>query len=582
MTEGSRPTTASKSFAGVAYRAAVPSSGESVRPWPEATAFLAIAVVGLLNILLFFRHSIFSGFEQISGDALDGRLQIAILEHWHHVFMLQASWRNPIFFYPHRGVLGYNDAYFLYGAVYSFWRLLGAGWFTAYELVAITVKAVGYISFVYLCRNVLNVRLYLAILGGSLFCQLSSTETQLNHSQLLTVCFVPLLLILLCHFLNGFSPKRRRQILVFGTLAIVFYGAWLMTAFYMAWFFALFAATAAVFYFLTCGADARWGLFRAAAHCWMELLGLGILAVIVAVPFMLTYWATARETGMHPYSELLSYVGTPLDVLNVSEGNWLYGKAADWLSNFVSGKGMTPGERSTGFTPVLLGVFASSLFFLVRRERIVDRRVISAVILAFIVLWAASVRWGSVLPWYLIFAYIPGAGAVRVLPRFQIFVGFFVVLCAVLLLDRVRWLAHPLIGAAIGAVLLVEQYNVSYGHGLTQQSENWVFAAIPHPPADCRSFFIRRPLPRLDWPQGARLDHSYGTDAMIVAERFNLPTLNGHDSFLPGDWDLSGGNVPDYLARVRSYAKAHGIAEGLCSLDVPDGIWAAFDTSQAE
>ena len=42
-------------------------------------------------------------------------------------------WRTPAFFHPEPVSLGYTDAFFLHGAIYSLWRLLGFGWLAADE-----------------------------------------------------------------------------------------------------------------------------------------------------------------------------------------------------------------------------------------------------------------------------------------------------------------------------------------------------------------------------------------------------------------------------------------------------------------
>ena len=54
-----------------------------------------------------------------TGDFANSLIQAARLEHWFGVFRGTYHWRDPTFFYPEKNVLGYNDAYFLYGVLYS-------------------------------------------------------------------------------------------------------------------------------------------------------------------------------------------------------------------------------------------------------------------------------------------------------------------------------------------------------------------------------------------------------------------------------------------------------------------------------
>jgi len=539
----------------------------------RAARFALIVAVGLANLLLFFRHSIFSGFEQISGDQWDGRLQLAILEHWHHVWMLQANWRSPIFFHPLPGALGYNDGYFLYGAVYSLARALGSDWFMAYELVPMAVKLTGYGAFIYLARCILRIRLPYALLGATIFFQLASTAVHLGHDQLLTVAFVPLMLIFLYRFTTGLLAGSMREMLIFGTATVVFYAAWLMTAFYMAWFFALFAVTATFLYLLIAGSEARMRMLRSIVRAWAAFAVLAALGIVVNIPFAMTYLPTAEETGMHGRAELLRYSGTPIDAINVGAANLLYGRLIVRLG-YTNPARPGGGERDSGMTPLLLGSFLVAVVYCFRRERIVDRRVLQSVLLAVFLVWVASMRWLHFMPWNFVFDYVPGAGAVRVPPRIQLLVGFFAVLTATLMFDRSRWFDRPLLFMALAAVLLVEQYDRGYGHGMTRAAEGWVFTEIPAPPPDCRSFFVLRAAERSASSQSTSNYYDHNVDAMMVAERFNLPTLNGMDSFSPRGWDLFRPHAPDYLARVLAYARKSDVIDGLCSLDVPTAHWA--------
>jgi len=61
-------------------------------------------------------------------------------------------------------------------------------------------------------------------------------------------------------------------------------------------------------------------------------------------------------------------------------------------------------------------------------------------------------------------------------------------------------------------------------------------------------------------------------DAMLLAEWFRLPTINGFSTFRPTDWDFVGPERPDYLQRVTSYVRAHGL-EGVCALDLVTNQW---------
>jgi hypothetical protein len=79
----------------------------------------------LLALLLFYRAHLFTVPLHFTGDTEDSLIQAARLEHWFGVFRGRYHWRDPIFFYPEKDVLGYNDSYFLYGVLYSVYRSFG-------------------------------------------------------------------------------------------------------------------------------------------------------------------------------------------------------------------------------------------------------------------------------------------------------------------------------------------------------------------------------------------------------------------------------------------------------------------------
>ena len=68
---------------------------------------LFLAVVScLLALLLFYRAHLFTVPLHFTGDTEDSLIQAARLEHWFGVFRGRYHWRDPIFFYPRKKILG--------------------------------------------------------------------------------------------------------------------------------------------------------------------------------------------------------------------------------------------------------------------------------------------------------------------------------------------------------------------------------------------------------------------------------------------------------------------------------------------
>jgi hypothetical protein len=535
---------------------------------PVARVTLLLLAAGL-NTLLFFRETIFAGFARVDADQWDGRLMTANLEHWRHVWLLEAHWRSPIFFHPTPGVLGYSDAYVLSGTFYAAFRALGADWFVSYELVDIAFKLIGFFSFFHLCHNVLGVRLGYAILGASLFFQLHSTAQQLGHGQLLSVGLAPLQLMLLYRFFAALAEASQRRVFLLGAASLALYAAWAMTGFYMAWYFVLYATCVALVYLAIAG-PRRWRNLgeMAGRHRWALALLIPV-AVLVAAPFVATYLPTVRDTGMHSLVAVRSFTGTPWDIIDVGDGNLVYGRISDRIHRWFTGEPWAGGERATGFTLLLLVLYLLGWAWCWRHSIGLDRLLVRTMLVVLGVLWLATFRFKGFLGWEYIYAYFPGGAATRVPPRFQIFVGVFVILVATLFFDRSRWFDRPALFVVLALLLLAEQVHRAEGWGVRRAEQAWVFTEIPEPPAVCRAFFVLRPRPRPD--NDAFYSHS--VDAMMVAERFNLPTLNGLQTFIPKGADLFGWSEPDYLDRVLAYARRSGVMDGLCGLDIPTLRW---------
>ena len=126
-----------------------------------------MVALGLLAALaIFFRLQISNGWTLLFGDRTDGAIMVTILEHWFNVFAGHAEWNMLFYFFPHDNTLGYNDGYFLYGVIYAVFRFCGLDMFLATELVNVTVKAIGFLSFYAFMRSALPVPRLLAVTGA--------------------------------------------------------------------------------------------------------------------------------------------------------------------------------------------------------------------------------------------------------------------------------------------------------------------------------------------------------------------------------------------------------------------------------
>ncbi|EWY39908.1 hypothetical protein N825_04575 [Skermanella stibiiresistens SB22] len=522
-----------------------------------------------LSVAAVFQPQLSTGFAFVTGDRFDGLIEISILEHWHNVFRGLAAWDTTNYFFPYDGTLAYNDGYFLFGVFHSIFRAIGVDPFLSAEMVNITFRVIGFASTYLLSRRVLGLRAGWSILAAILFTIASSTFQQSSHAQLLTVSLAPLTLWLAARCALALAAGGRGEALGWGVATVCLYAMWLLTAFYMAWFLAFYAILCVAALPLTGG----FGVAREASR--VALRRLPILAVILAVlvaaliPFLILYLPRASETGMHDFSVVWPYLGTPWDFVNTGPNNAVFGGVMGWLNANFPTRFPADGERVVGFPPVMLACFALASIWCWRRVPL-----LRAPILAVAIFWLLTLKVAGVSPWVLVYHWVPGAKAVRVVVRSYIFLTLPITLITVVGLAGMLRSRSPALAGVLALALVLEQLNSGTVALIDRREENRRLAALPPPPAECRSFaaMVSREGGQAGLPDVINR-YSHNVDAMLVAEVVGLPTINGISSFNPPDWDFSNTSHFDYGIRVSDYARRHDIEQGLCGLDLAGSRW---------
>jgi hypothetical protein len=174
---------------------------------------------------------------------------------------------------------------------------------------------------------------------------------------------------------------------------------------------------------------------------------------------------------------------------------------------------------------------------------------------------------------------VPGGGAIRLIFRFQYQLSLAVAVLVVAALSaawdavaaRAAWSGNPARRlalaslAAAGVWLAFEQINLTPTHRIHRHREIARLASIPSPGPQCRSFYLRGPSPfRPANPIAQQID------AMLLAERLTLPTLNGYSGFTPPGWHLENPQASDYSQRVQRWAAANGLSQVCTMQAAPD------------
>ena len=551
--------------------------------WITAALFAA-------GFVLVFRHWLFSGFDAVFGDDEDGYLALALIEHWHHVFSGAVHWTDPIFFFPQHGVLGYTDAFFLFGVTHALLRLVGVDAFTALMLVMSGTAAIGFFSFRRLALRHFEIPSAWATVGAFLFAFANMDAVKLIHVQAYGAMLLPSICDL---FLSAWNRKHRGAILA-GAAGLL-YSALFLTAFQTAWFFGFILLVLALLHPVICGLQTSRELVREMMSSRRPVIMAAAVAFAAGImPFLILYVPVILAGRSRDFTEVALNMPEWSDLANVTSENAIWGSTLERLG--IAGLADDPmWEAELGFTPTVLAVFILGVAMLAARMRLSPYpsrsrslppsasggalgrgskegreggadRILALLGAAVIILWLVQMDYFGVRPWQAIWAAVPGAKAVRYTFRSQLVANLFVALVVARVLAAVAsarvwtWL--------LCAVLMAEQINLAWPPVMSRAAAIAWIDAVPSPPEGCRIFYV---TPHAGPPDRTGPQHQ--DDAMLLAEIKGIPTVNGYSSWFPDGWALDEPASSDYAAAVRGWADRNGITEGLCGLEPRAGRW---------
>lgn len=544
----------------------------------QQICYTFIFILGLLSSIgIFFRIQILTRFGIVFGDRADGLIEISILEHWRNVFLGVSPWMRTLFFYPARDTLGYNDGYFIYGVIFSIWRGIGINPFISSDFTNITIKIIGFVSFFLISLKIFRCPPPIGVLFSMIFTLANNTYVNAYHAQLLSISFAPLITILAYEFIKN-APSNNLKSYLNGFFLAILFDCWLISTFYTIWFF-VYGSSICIFIFLLLNINNS-NVF----HSFLTWLKKSFFSIFVTIstliigiiPFWHVYHFTSRAVGMHPLSEVESYLPSFIDIINVGPNNIIYGRFINFLSLFLGDSLPVQGEKVMGLP---IGLLLLSIIFIIKtvKNRKLENKIIISLSIGIPISWIITVNFNGHNVWWLLYKYFPGAAAVRVISRYELFLSFPLTVFSMLgfsyLFKNKINLLCVFLGILISGLLIVEEINRGWPLGLMPHIEMSRLQQIGAPPKNCQVFYVLKSRGG-DMYGDERTDSVYGNnvDAMIIAEYFQLPTINGTDSFLPPNWNINGYRSPDYKNKIDEYLKNNNV-RNVCSLDLYNMVW---------
>jgi hypothetical protein len=541
----------------------------------KRTAVLTALLLGIVATIQYHSSQFFSGFDTFFGDRGDARGFVYFCEHWYQSLRGKASLLNPGIFYPTQHTLAYSDLLFGFAAPYSFFRMLGFSMFTATEIVIVLLTFLSYcVAFVLLYRT-LNFSLVPSCVGALFFAFNSPKFNQLIHLQLQYVVLLPLIFALVITFAKRVETIDQRRATWLLSLAAVCLNVQLATAFYYAWYFALWTV---LFLLLAL-------IFRASrdfifVNAWKFrrplLISAGVF-LIGFIPILLVYLPTARNGAWYRLDFVMEMIPDWRALLSMGDGNYVW----SWFYKRLIGepRPSTWGELMVGIglVPSLawIALTVASVWLIKKRE--LGLVFLGVMILATSIFIALGFKVGNHSLWQYVYQHFPGGGAIRAVSRYMIFltlpmsIAFAYGLQRMLQLATTRGLRTALL--LIAAFGVFEQFGVPRINGAgfsTMVEEKYLKTAAAKLPGDCTAFYVA------PGPHANHATAEYQYDAMMISAISRVKTLNASSSQFPRDWNFYFFKNPDYESRVKEWIDSQKISGKVCRLELYPEV-EAFD-----
>ena len=540
-------------------------------------------LLGVLGTIQYHSTQFFSGFDRFFGDRGDVRGFVYFCEHWYHSILGKASLFNPGIFYPTKRTLAYSDLLFGFAAPYSFFRALGFSMFTSTELMIILLTFFAYcIAFVLLYRT-LGFGLVPSCAGAMFFAFNSPKFHQLTHLQLQYVLLLPLIFALVITFAKRVDTMDQRKAAWLLSLTAVCLNLQLTTTFYYAWYFTIWTI---LFLLLALAFRGSRDFIITTIRKFWRAFAIGAVVFLIGfIPILLVYLPAVRAGSWYRFDFVMEMIPDWRALLSMGDGNYVWG----WFYKRLIGdpRPSTWGELMVGIglVPSLawIALTVASVWFIKTGRRATSPRELGLLFLGIMIL-ATSIffmlgfKFGSYSAWQYIYEYFPGAGAIRAVSRYVIFLTLPMSIAFAYGLQKALQFAAGKRALTV-AVLLVaafgvfEQFGVPRVHGAgfsTSVEETYLKTMAAKLTSDCNAFYVA------PGPHATHAVAEYHYDAMMISIMSRVKTLNASSSQFPRDWNFYLFKNPDYESKVKEWIDSQKISGKVCRLELYPEV-EAFD-----
>jgi hypothetical protein len=542
---------------------------------------LLALLLGVAGTIQYHSQQFFSGFDTFFGDRGDVRGFVYFCEHWYQSILGKASLLSPGIFYPTKRTLAYSDLLFGFAAPYSFFRALGFSMFSSVEIVIILSTFLSYCAAFLLLYRILGLGLAPSCAGAMFFAFNSPKFHQTTHLQLQYVLLLPLIFALVITFAKRIETIDQKRAAVLLSLAALCLNLQLATTFYFAWFFVVWS----VLFLLLALAFSSSRLFIVAAcrKFWPALIAGAVVFLLGFISLLLLYLPAMRLGTWYQYDFVSEMIPDWKAVLSMGDGNYLWGGL--YRALMPEPRPSTWGELMVGIglVPSLawIALTVSSVWFIKGRGKETTGTLFLAImILATSIFYLIGFKYMGHSPWNFIYQYFPGAGAIRAVSRYVVFLTLPVSIAFAYGLHKALEFASTQRKQALTIVVLViaafgvfEQFGIPRvnGAGFSKSiEESYLKTMAARLPKDCTAFYVA------PGPHANHVTPEYQYDAMLISAISRVKTLNASSSQFPRDWNMYFVKNPDYESNVKNWIESQRIFGKVCRLELAPEV-EAFD-----
>ena len=537
------------------------------------TFFLLTAAIIVLEII-FFRQVIFN--DGLFGDAADSLLNNMLAEHWFQFLLGKESWNDLLVFYPLFNTISYSDMGLGFAFPYVIFRLLGMNLYLSNKISLICLHVFGSLCLAWFLNKKLKVNTVWTLIGVTVFSYSGVYYGLINHTQMFTVSFLPFVILMIYDYLESAikeeKSKKRFLFLFFAvaSMVLLFY-----TAFYVGYFLAIFCLILFAVWIVMALCIKRAYLKNAwlfmKKHC-LELLAACVGAVILLIPFLYSYLPTMKRVGSRSWEVVEELMPELRNVLDLSPNTVLYGRLLSSLQ--YAGNASMEGDVNFSVITIVLLVVLTAVY--IKKNKRTESFLIAGILLTSLLSILLVVKFGETSLWYVFYAFLPGASALRAIGRYYLFLhlpmGILIAYCGnALWMEKCKdpkkskssikskgsqknkdsqkstWvpLAIPILLFAL--VLLANMKFHIYSDWSIHEEEDKM-SQIADPPKDCEAMFLYQD------EQGGKIDGKsidcayWQMKAWQIASQKGIKTINGYSGNNPNDWNMVENDKPNSLA----------------------------------